>query len=93
MSSDLWEVRDVPGGLALELQAGDDPGLVLVQSENRVRVGLADVKGGGSAAYRRRSALGAWAVMVRIASIPAAPSMGGAAALCAMGKWPARCAR
>jgi hypothetical protein len=44
MSSDLWEVRTLPGGLALELRAGDDPALVLVQGENRVRVDLAHVK-------------------------------------------------
>jgi hypothetical protein len=49
---DLWEVRELPGGLALGMHAGDDPALVLrstasewvVQGENRVRVELAHVK-------------------------------------------------
>ena len=46
MSSDpdLWEVRSLDGGLALELRAGDEPALVLVQGENRVRVDLAHSK-------------------------------------------------
>jgi hypothetical protein len=37
-------VRELPNGLALELRAGDDPALVLVQGENRVRVELTQVK-------------------------------------------------
>jgi hypothetical protein len=49
---DLWEVRELPGGLALEMPAGDDPALLLrstasegvAQGENRVRVELAHVK-------------------------------------------------
>jgi hypothetical protein len=41
---DLWEMRELPGGLALGLRAGDDPVLVLAQGENRVRVELAHVK-------------------------------------------------
>jgi hypothetical protein len=41
---DLWEVRELPGGLSLELQAGDDPALVLAQGECRVRVELPHVK-------------------------------------------------
>jgi hypothetical protein len=40
----LWEVRELPGGVALELRAGDDPALALVQGENRVRVELAHVR-------------------------------------------------
>jgi hypothetical protein len=44
MRGDLWEVRGLPSGLALELQAGDDPALVLAQGDNRVRVELAHVK-------------------------------------------------
>ena len=42
--TDLWEARELPGGLALELRAGDDPALVLVQGDNRVRVELDRVK-------------------------------------------------
>ena len=41
---DLWEVRELPGELALELQAGDDPALVLTEGENRVRIELPHVK-------------------------------------------------
>jgi hypothetical protein len=49
---DLWEVRELPGGLALGMRAGDDPALVLrstasegvAQGGNRVRVELAHVK-------------------------------------------------
>jgi hypothetical protein len=44
MNGDLWEVRPLPGGLALELRAGDKPALVLAQGENRVRVEMAHVK-------------------------------------------------
>jgi hypothetical protein len=56
----LWEVRELPGGLALGMRAGDDPTLVLrstaspgqttragegvAQGRNRVRVELAHVK-------------------------------------------------
>jgi hypothetical protein len=40
----LWEVRELPGRLALELRAGDDLAMVLVQGENRIRVQLADAK-------------------------------------------------
>jgi hypothetical protein len=40
----LWEVRSLPDGITLELRAGDDPALVLVQGENRVRMELAHVK-------------------------------------------------
>ena len=36
-SPDLWEVRELPGELALELGAGNDPALVLT----RVRTGSA----------------------------------------------------
>ena len=42
---DLWEVRELPDGLALELRAGDVPALVLTQGENRISVELAHVKG------------------------------------------------
>jgi hypothetical protein len=42
--SDLWEVRELPGCLALELQAGDNPALVLARGKNWVRVGLADAE-------------------------------------------------
>jgi hypothetical protein len=41
---DLWEVRELPSGLAPELRGGDVPALVLVQGEDRVRVELAHVK-------------------------------------------------
>jgi hypothetical protein len=41
---DLWDVRDLDGGLTLELLAGDAPALVLAQVENRVWVALHDVK-------------------------------------------------
>ena len=40
----LWEVRELPDGVALELRAGDDPAVVLAQGEDRVRVELANVK-------------------------------------------------
>ena len=43
--SDLWETHDLLSGLTLELRAGDDPALALVQSENRVRVNLSYLKG------------------------------------------------
>ena len=43
-SPDLWEVRETPSKLTLELQAGDDPALILAQGENRVRVDLAHIK-------------------------------------------------
>lgn len=36
MTSDLWETRTVPDGLTLELWAGGNPALVLVQGERRV---------------------------------------------------------
>ena len=42
--SDLWEKRTLASGLAVEMQAGDDPALVLAQGEDRVRVELANVK-------------------------------------------------
>ena len=41
---DLWEVRELPGEVALELQVGDDPALVLTEGENRVRIELPHVK-------------------------------------------------
>ena len=41
---DLWETRTVLRGTVLELRIGDDPALVLVQGENRVRVKLAHIK-------------------------------------------------
>ena len=49
---DLWEVRELPGGLDFEMRVGPDPALVLrsaapegvAQDENRVRVELAHVK-------------------------------------------------
>jgi hypothetical protein len=44
VSGDLWEVRQLPGGAALELRAGERPALVLAQGENRVSVELAHVK-------------------------------------------------
>ena len=37
---DLWEVRDLPDGLALELWGGANPALVLAQGERPVRVDL-----------------------------------------------------
>ena len=41
---DLWEVRRLPDGLALELWGGGNPAVVLVQGERRVRVDLPHVK-------------------------------------------------
>ena len=41
---DLWEVRRLPDGLALELWGGGNPAVVLVQGERRVRVDLLHVK-------------------------------------------------
>jgi hypothetical protein len=42
---DLWEVRDLPAGLTLEMRGGREPALVLAQGDERVRVELAHVKG------------------------------------------------
>lgn len=39
-----WDVREVPGGLALQLRAGDIPALVLTQGDNRVRLELFHIK-------------------------------------------------
>lgn len=41
---DLWEVRRLPDGLALELWGGGNPALVLTQGEQGVWVDLAHVK-------------------------------------------------
>ena len=41
---DMWEVRRLPNGLALELGRGGKPALVLVQGNRRVVVALAHVK-------------------------------------------------
>ena len=41
---DLWEMRTLTNGLTLEMLAGDDPALVLAQSENRARVEFASVE-------------------------------------------------
>ena len=41
----LWEVCDLPGGMALELRAGDVAAMVLTKGENRASVELARVKG------------------------------------------------
>ena len=41
---DLWEVRRLPDGLALELWGGGNPAIVLVQGQRRVRVDLPHVK-------------------------------------------------
>ena len=41
---ELWEVRKLPDGLALELWGGGNPALVLTQVERRVRVDLSHVK-------------------------------------------------
>ena len=41
----LWESRTLPDDITLELRAGDNPALILLQGENRVQVGLAHVKG------------------------------------------------
>jgi hypothetical protein len=40
MSADLWEVRALSGGLALELCGGDKPGLVLVEGNDQVKKDL-----------------------------------------------------
>lgn len=42
---DLWEICSLPNGAVLELRAGDEPALVLVQGKNQVKVELAHVKG------------------------------------------------
>jgi len=42
--ADLWEVRTLAGGLSLELRAGEEPALVLVQGEDAVRIPLAEAK-------------------------------------------------
>ena len=39
MTVDLWEVRTLPDGLALELH-GNPPALVLVQGSDRMRIDL-----------------------------------------------------
>jgi len=41
---DLWELRELDGGLTLELRVGDAPALALTQGDNRVRVELSKVK-------------------------------------------------
>ncbi len=51
MTGDLWEVRTLPDGLALELH-DNPPALVLVQGSDRVRVELAHVKAVHSASLR-----------------------------------------
>jgi len=43
-SPDLWERRELPGKLALELRAGDDPALVLVRGDDMTRTPLAHIK-------------------------------------------------
>jgi hypothetical protein len=44
-AQNLWETRPLPAGIRLELRAGGEPALVLVQGENRVRVALTQAKG------------------------------------------------
>ena len=44
---DLWEVRQLPGGLALELTAGAVPALILVQGNSMIRIELTRVKDPG----------------------------------------------
>jgi hypothetical protein len=34
-NADLWEVRELPGGLALKMRGGDEPALVIVQGRGR----------------------------------------------------------
>jgi hypothetical protein len=41
---DLWESRDLPNGLTLELRAGAEPCLVLRQGDDRISVELSNVK-------------------------------------------------
>jgi hypothetical protein len=41
---DVWEARAVTGDTTLDLRGGDEPALVLVQGDNRVRVELGSVK-------------------------------------------------
>ena len=41
---DLWESRELPGALSLEIGAGDSPALVLAQGDSRVRIELAHAK-------------------------------------------------
>jgi hypothetical protein len=45
MTGDPWEVRNVPGGLTLELHGGDKPATMLRQGDQAIRVELAHVKG------------------------------------------------
>jgi hypothetical protein len=44
MTGDVWQVRSLPDGLALELRGRGDPAPVLTPRKNRVRVELARVK-------------------------------------------------
>lgn len=44
MTGDLWEVRDLGGGLTLELRGGGKPALVLIQQGQAIRVELVHVK-------------------------------------------------
>jgi hypothetical protein len=41
----LWDVRNLPCGLALEVHCGEVPALVLTRGENRVRLELAHANG------------------------------------------------
>lgn len=43
MTGDLWEVRPLAGGLALELHGGEVPALVLTQGGQAIRVELRHV--------------------------------------------------
>jgi hypothetical protein len=43
-NSNLWEVRELPDGLSLELWSGANPVLALTQGERRVVVDLPHVK-------------------------------------------------
>jgi hypothetical protein len=44
-AQDLWRSRTLPDSITLELRAGDNPALALLQGENRLKVELAHITG------------------------------------------------
>ena len=43
-AQNLWESRTLPDGITLELRAGDNPAMIIVQGKDRIQVELAHVK-------------------------------------------------
>ena len=43
-AQNLWESRTLPDGITLELRAGDNPALVLLQGKNQTQMELAHIK-------------------------------------------------